>query len=282
MSRKFLYVEVPLSKRGRSAVRSRARDTYATDTAKLHAANTGGHVHAEHSRASEGTGSIASSGPSLKDKERGIGIDPPRGLELGPGSPPSTTAQATSVPSPSSSLPAASVATSQNAGPSTISTPSAASEGLTLPAPAIHPTHSLTSSTFLQPDSPAIARPSGRQKNKTTTRKRKKRVIVESDTSNPEKPSSAQHSPVHQAGPVQTTIAPISLSGPANSASPLGSSSKIVTGIREPEYTSLGIDEEISKILGRTLFGQDYAYTVKLKGGQRALVSSHPSITSCM
>lgn len=115
-------------------------------------------------------------------------------------------------------------------------------------------------------------------------KKRKKRVIEESDASETGAAGSLAIATVHQvAAPLQsqppTTIAsdstalPTTDKAPSIAASSRSTNESLATLDTSPKYTKLGVDEEITKILGRKQFGSDYAYTVKLKSGHQALVS---------
>jgi hypothetical protein len=257
-TRRFLYVEVPLPTKRALSVRSAASDIINNTSQPLE------HLH--EVAASEKGSFPPLAVPSLKGKERQLEDEPlPAGV-LRSGSP-QQLAQAASESAP----PAVELTTlfdndNAHAGPSKQPLPQTnSSTSTSLQAPAMLHIAS-SSSSNLTPVAPQSEEEITLPKQKTSAgrRRRKKRVIAESDASDQYTRSSTS---------IQAAVSKkqsgISEGIPASSPT----QAIDTTDDSSPEYSSLGVDEEITKILGRKRYKQEYAYTVKLKGGQRALVS---------
>lgn len=272
---RFLYVEVPVPTKRARAARAIARRTPS-------ATNTGGHELPETGQTCQKGSSTLSPGPSVKGKEREAEQDPLVISEVRNGSLPGS-AQAAPESVLSTVLPAEVSTDIQAAEPSTSTLPSTnLEEAATLAQSLLKPASSSSSTSPTAKPDTEISSPA-KQKTRSRRRRKKKRIIVDSEGSNSERPSFAPR-PAADSGTRLQEGAVVSTNASAptgeNSIPAQGSAATVTGQVPEPEYTRLGVDEEISKILGRSLHGQRYAYTVKLSGGQRAVVS-RLSVHSC-
>lgn len=261
---RFLYVEVPLPTKRARAVRSVARGSLTSNTAEHGLSEPGPSIQKEIS--------TFSAGPSLKGKERAVDHDPEPSLEGRNGSL-TQWDQAASEERPSAVLPAATIPGSQAIERLSTAVPSTEPEQARGSAQALSQATGSSSDTPITPGPDMEASSPVKENTKHRKRKRRrKRTIAESEGSSSEKPSSAEQLARDEDGAAGSTNA---------SKLPNGTSASLqqetintaISEVSEPQYTSLGVDEEISKILGRELYGKRYAYTVKLSGGQRAVVS---------
>lgn len=255
-TRRFLYVEVPLPTKRALAVRSAQSDIIENTTQAL--------KPLDEVAASENGRLPLLALPSLKGKERQVEDDQSLGDASRSGSPQQWARAASDSARPAIELETLFDDDNLHAGPSKPSLlPTNTSTSLQAPA-SLHTTSSSSSNLTAMDPQPEAEVELPKQKTNTRRRRRKKRVIAESDASDQNTPSSTIHE----------SAVPGKKSSMSKARSASSSTQPIdLTDDTTPEYTSLGVDEEITKILGRKRCGQEYAYTVKLKEGQRTLVS---------
>lgn len=272
-SRRFLYVEVPLPTARARAARSAGSSIHRNNEQSVNPLDEAG--------PQKGSIPSVSPVPSLKGKGRQLEDDPLPTTVRRSGSS-QQSAQAASGPDLAMLFDDDAVA-----GPSVSPRP-LTSLKTTLQAPTMLHIGSSSSSTLtaLAPDTEgSISLP--KQKTNTKRRRRQKRIIAGSDASDQSTLSSGSglSTPSEDEGglteePVESSRATPASSPVLNSkirslhkSNQSTSSEAPAASDAPPKYTPLGVDEEITKILGRKRYMQEYAYTVKLKGGQRALVS---------
>lgn len=251
-SQPFLYVEVPRPKKSANSVRSATDDLYKNNgqasiiktvgTEKIVSVVSEGiskgkgreQVDAEVSHSTRPSRSPAPSNQVAAGSSTTTRIDLPQIIAAGPSS-------STSVTQP--------VTRSNN-------------EDLLAPSMSKIGSSSSTALSSLKPESdesrsPAVVRQNG----KPRRRNRKKMIIHDSDESDGE-----------QAGP--STASRLKRD---EHQSPRGIASGIQftfpTTAEEIEYAKLGVDEEITRVLGRKRYGPHFAYAVKLKDRSKVFVS---------
>ena len=265
MARKveFLYVEVPPPRKRASSIRTAAN--YDSDdnnnNSQTSKASTSG-----HSKTALSLTTSQSSNNKGKERER---VNGEASSSARNSRSPALLDQAR--PGPSSTTARTEDPQSSTAGTSVSSVPHQLN-GSGLSAPTLKATGSSSSSTASsgkQGDEgsgspPTMARPKGHG---LSTRKKRKIVIHESDE------SSGETVAVRAAPPRRKDRQVSSQKQQTNGSI----SSKVFPETEdEVEYTSLGVDEEIAKVLGSKKYGSHYAYAVKLKDRSKVFVGAFP------